>query len=366
MLKNLWQTPSFRSVIYILMAIVLGFFVPYLLLYLLDVRVLRPEQQFINAIWRGSVYSLFALGYALIFSILGLLNLAHSATFMWGAFIGLAAITEADLPLLFALPVGMIGGGLVGNAVDFIAFRPLRKRDAPRMAQLISSIGISIMLVNLASIVFGTSPTRFPTEKIEAVNIGGDNAELIEWQTGDFTLNIEPPFDPTVTIQMALGEHEVSVTALQIAVLITALALMFALQYLVFNTRLGQAMRTISFKPSIASLLGVDNGRIFALTFFMAGALAGASGVLYGLAFNTMTPQMGQSIALTGLTVIVIGGLGSIRGTFVGGFLIANAEILSIAAGYSWLSDVVVFSALFIALLVRPQGLLGEKKLDKV
>ncbi|MFP4323218.1 MAG: branched-chain amino acid ABC transporter permease [Anaerolineales bacterium] len=363
-MTRFWQDPGLRSAVYVLMAIVLGFLVPYLVLYLLDVRVLNPQQQFVNAVWRGSVYSLFALGYALVFSILGLLNLAHSAIFMWGAFLGLAAVTQADLPLLVALPAGMVGGGLVGWLVDFVAFRPLRQRNAPRIAQLISSIGVAIMLINLASIVFGTNTQRFPQDRIEAVQVPGD--QPVEWSAGEFSLLIEPPFDPTVRLEFIYGEEDVSITVLQIAILLTALVLMFALQYLVANTRLGQAMRTVAFNAKIASLLGVNNGQIVALTFFMAGALAGAAGVLHGLAFNSMTPYMGESIALTGLTVIVIGGLGSIRGTVVGGFLIANAEVITIAAGYSWLEDAVVFSALFIALLVRPQGLLGEQKVEKV
>jgi len=124
-------------------------------------------------------------------------------------------------------------------------------------------------------------------------------------------------------------------------------------------------MRVVAFNQRIASLMSINVGQIFSLTFFLAGALAGAAGVLWGLAFNSMTPSMGDSIALTGLTVIILGGLGSIRGTVVGGFLVANMEVISIAAGYSWLADVVVFTILFLTLLVRPQGILGEQALDK-
>lgn len=332
-----------RSLLVILAAIFLGFFIPYLLLTLFGIEIKKPEQHLVNAIWRGSVYSLFALGYALIFSILGLLNLAHSAVFMWGGFVGLMAVLKLDLPLWTALPIGMVGGGLISVGVDMVAFLPLRRRQAPRTAQLISSIGAAVILVNLSSIAFGTSPQRFPEESLASL-----------------------PIDATQSHELAFWGRSFVVTPLQIAILIIALLLMFFLQYLVNSTRTGRAMRVVAFSQTIASLLSINVGQIFSLTFFMAGVLAGAAGVLYGLAFNSMTPFMGEAISLTGLTVIVLGGLGSIRGTVVGGFLIANIEVLSIAAGYSWLADAMVFTVLFLMLLVRPQGLLGEQKVDKL
>jgi branched-chain amino acid transport system permease protein len=333
----------FDSLFYILAAIFIGFLLPLFLLNVLGIEIKKPEQHLINAIWRGSVYSLFALGYALIFSILGLLNLAHSSVFMWGSFLGLMVVKDADLPLWAALPAGMLGGGLVSVAVDWVAFRPLRQRNAPRTAQLISSIGASAILVNLASITFSTNSQRFPESSIEAL-----------------------PINATDPLRLTGAGLEVVVTPLQIGVLVIALLLMVALQYLVAQTQLGKEMRVVAFNQRTASLLGIHVGRVFMATFFLAGALAGAAGVLHGIAFNAITPFMGNNIALTGLTVIVLGGMGSIRGTVVGGFLIANIEVLSIAAGYSWLADAVVFTALFLMLLIRPQGLLGEAKLDKV
>lgn len=334
-----------RSLLYILAAMFLGFIIPYLILSGLGANIRTPQQQFANALWRGSVYSLFALGYALVFSILGLLNLAHSAVFMWGAFFGLAAVTKLDFPLWAALPVGMLGGGLISVLVDICAFWLLRLRKAPRTAQLISSIGAAVILVNLASIFFGTSPQRFPQAKIDALPINATASQVIQNE--------------------ALGIR-FTITPLQVMILITSLALMLFLQYLVANTKTGRAMRVVAFNPKVASLLSINVSRIFTLTFFLAGALAGAAGVLYGLAFNSMTPFMGEPLSLIGLTVIVLGGLGSIRGTVVGGFLIAHAQVLSVAAGYSWLQDVIVFTALFLTLLIRPQGLLGDQKLDKV
>ncbi len=284
-------------------------------------------QQIINAIWLGGVYSLFALGYALVFSVLGVLNLAHSAVFMWGAFIGLVAVTQLGLSIWLSIPVAMLGAGLIGILLDVVAFAPLRRRDAPRISQLISSIGAAILLVNIAQLQFGTQVQRFPAGTIPTQTIEG------------------LPF---------------RVTPIQIVILVVSLVLMALLQYLVMRTRLGQAMRAVAYNSRVAALLGINVTRIFRLTFFLAGALAGAAGVLFGLAYNSMTPFMGDPVALKGLTVIVLGGLGNITGAVVGGFVVAALEVFSIAAGGSNYRDAFVFTLLFLILLFRPQGLVGQ------
>ncbi len=289
-------------------------------------------QQIVNAIWLGGVYSLFALGYALIFSVLGVLNLAHSAVFMWGAFIGLTVVLKAALPVWIALPVAMIAAGGISLLLEAVAFAPLRRRNAPRISQLISSIGASILLVNVAQLIFGTSPQRFPKGSI--------------------------PTD-------ALEGLPFRVTPIQIVILVVSLILMALLQYLVMRTRVGQAMRAVAFNERVASLLGVNSAQIFQITFFLAGALAGAAGVLYGLAYNSMTPFMGDAVSLKGLTVIVLGGLGNIQGAVVGGFVVAALETFSIAAGGSNYRDAIVFALLFLILLFRPQGLVGQKTQDR-
>ncbi|HEX2905318.1 MAG TPA: branched-chain amino acid ABC transporter permease [Phototrophicaceae bacterium] len=284
-------------------------------------------QQIVNAIWLGGVYSLFALGYALVFSVLGVLNLAHSAVFMWGAFIGLVAVTQLNISVWLAIPLAMLGAGIISVLLDIVAFAPLRRRNAPRMSQLISSIGASILLVNFAQLVFGTQPRRFALGSIPTEPFAG-------WP--------------------------VRVTPIQIIILLVSVILMALLQYLVMRRRVGQAMRAVAFNQQVASLLGVNVGGIFRLTFFLAGALAGAAGVLYGLAYNTMTPFMGDAVALKGLTVIVLGGLGNIQGAVVGGFVVAALEVFSIAAGSSNYREAIVFTLLFFILLFRPQGLVGQ------
>ncbi|GIL12492.1 MAG: branched-chain amino acid ABC transporter permease [Chloroflexi bacterium] len=284
-------------------------------------------QQIVNAIWLGGVYSLFALGYALVFSVLGVLNLAHSAVFMWGAFIGLVAVTQLNVSVWAAIPLAMVVSGIISIVLDVVAFAPLRRRNAPRISQLISSIGAAILLVNIAQLIFGTQPQRFPLGSI--------------------------PSDP-------LEGLPVRITPIQIIILLVAVTLMAVLQYLVVRTRAGQAMRAVAFNQRVASLLGINSGNVFRMTFFLAGALAGAAGVLFGLAYNTITPFMGDSVALKGLTVIVLGGLGNIQGAVVGGFVVAALEVFSIAAGGSNYREAFVFTLLFLILLFRPQGLVGQ------
>ncbi len=293
---------------------------------------MNVPQQIINAVWLGGVYSLFALGYALVFSVLGVLNLAHSAVFMWGGFVGLMVVTQLHLSIWLAVPVAMVGAGIISLIVDAVAFAPLRRRNAPRISQLISSIGASVLLVSIAQLTFGTQPKRFPIGTIP-----NDTLEGLPFR----------------------------VTPIQIVIFIVSIILMVLLQYMVNRTRTGQAMRAVAFNERVASLLGIQTNNIFRLTFFLAGALAGAAGVLYGLAYNSMTPFMGDSVALKGLTVIVLGGLGNIQGAVIGGFVVAGLEVFSIAAGSSNYRDAIVFTLLFLILLFRPQGLVGEAEQNR-
>jgi branched-chain amino acid transport system permease protein len=236
-------------------------------------------------------------------------------------------VTQLGLSVWLSIPVAMLVSGLISLALDVIAFAPLRRRNAPRIAQLISSIGMSILLVNIAQILFGTQPRRFPAGSI--------------------------PTD-------ALEGLPFRITPIQIIILLISVGLMVLLQYLVLRTHTGSAMRAVAFNQRLASLLGINSGRVFQITFFLAGALAGAAGVLYGLAYNSMTPFMGDQVALKGLTVIVLGGLGNISGAVVGGFVVAAIEVFSISAGGSNYREAIVFALLFLMLLIRPQGLVGQ------
>lgn len=284
-------------------------------------------QQIINAIWLGAVYSLFALGYTLVFSVLGILNLAYPSLYMWGAFAGLVAVNVFKLPIWLALPVAMLFSGLMGIVLDWVAFRPLRKRNAPELAAVIASIGASIVLVNLAQGVFKAEVSRFPF--------------------GTFPVQVFE-FGP------------VSITLLQITILGISLAIMLLLRWLIRGTRQGQAMRAVAFNPSTAARLGIPVERVIMQTSFIAGALGGAAGVLLGLAFNSVSPFMGGPMNLKGLTVIILGGLGNIEGAVLGGFILAFSEVLSVAYLSSDLRDAVAFILLILILLFRPNGLLGR------
>ena len=293
---------------------------------------MNVPQQVINALSLGAVYSLFALGYALVFSVLGLLNLAHSAVFMWGAYLGWLSVVVFHLPLALALAVAIVGAGLLGIVLDRVAFFPLRRRNAPRISQLISSIGAAAVLVSLAQLSFGADPQNLPLEIV-----------------------------PNRAIAAVATSLALRVTPVQIITFVLALAMMGALALLIQRSKLGQAMRTIAFDQRIAALLGVPVDRVYMLTFFMAGASAGLAGMLYALSYNSITPFIGDSISLKGLTVIVLGGMGNIAGAVLGGFIIAGLEVFSIAVGGSNYRDALTFFLLFLILVVRPQGLLGSE-----
>ena len=290
-------------------------------------------QQTINALWLGSVYSLFALGYALVFSVLGVLNLAHSAVFMWGAYLGWFAATQMNLPLPLAGLIAVFGAGILGILLDLVAFAPLRKRDSPRIAQLISSMGVALILVRVAQIIFSAQPQFFPV-------------------------------DPRLS--QPIPNLIVKISAIQGATFVISILLMVILHLAIRYTRQGIAIRAISVDSQIAALFGVRVELYYRFVFFLSGALAGAAGILYGLAFNNVLPFMGDSIALKGLTVIVLGGLGNIQGAVIGGFMVAALEVASIALGGSTYRDAIIFLLLILVLVIRPQGILGTKTTKRV
>lgn len=283
-------------------------------------------QQLVNALWLGSVYALFALGYTLVFGVLDILNLAHGAVFMWGAFFGLLAVTQLGLPIWAALPVAMLGSGLLGIVLDRVAFRPLRKRNAPQLSAIISSIGASTILVSLAQGAFGAQVSRFP-------------------------------FDTLPSQVFTFGT--VRITLIQLIVFAASVLLMIALLLFMQRSRSGKAMRAVAYSGRISALLGINVDRIIVTTFFVSSALAGASGVFLGLAFSAISPFMGAPIELKGLTVIILGGLGNVPGAILAGFLLALTEVFGVAYVSSDFRDAIAFTVLILVLLFRPAGLLG-------
>ncbi len=289
-------------------------------------------QQLLNGLVVGSVYALFALGFTLIFGVHHILNLAHGAVFMIGAFIGLVAVTVLDLPFPAALVLASLAAGVVSLLLDWLAFRPLRRRDAPEFAAIVSSIGAGMILMNVAQRLSGTRVWRYPF--------------------GTF---------PVVVYTFA----DVRITLLQIVIVACVGAGVVGLGLHLFYTGFGRQIRAVAVSERTAMLLGVNPGFVYFQTFFISGALAGAAGVLIGIAFNSVHFLMGEPYMLRAFVVIVLGGLGSVAGAVVAGLLLGVVQTLTIGYLSSGLSDAIIFSLLFLALLVRPTGLFGTLRKDK-
>jgi len=285
------------------------------------------EQQLINALSLGSVYALFALGFTLVFGVLGVINLSHGAIFMLGSYAALLLVEQLALPLWLAMLTAMLAAGCLGLLIDFLVLRPLRKRNAPHLAPMIATIGVAIMLTNLAQGLFGAANQRFPVGTIP---------------------------EDSFTVK------DMHVTEVQIGIVLISFGLMVMLLAVMRRTQLGRALRAIAESPKAAYLLGVNVEGLFFLTSFTAAALGGAAGVLVGLSFNAISPFMGQPMLHKGIAVIILGGMGDIRGALIGGLFLGFAEVMTIAYISSDLRDAVAFGLLFLILLVRPSGMFGK------
>jgi branched-chain amino acid transport system permease protein len=300
-------------------------------------------QELVNGITTGALYALIALGFSMVYGVLKLLNFAHGDLYMVGAYIGFfviqffggAAHLSIPVPLLLAI-MFVLAGGLVGGlgvAIERFAYRPLR--DAPRIAPLITAIGISFFLENAALLLFGAQYRIYNT------------SEFISFSSG-----------------IRIGS--VSIDSVQITVVILGVVLMAGLRLLVNRTKLGKQMRAVAADREAAEMLGINVNFIIAATFFLGSALAGVAGVMAGLLFNQVTNTIGFIAGLKAFTAAVVGGIGSIPGAMLGGLLIGIAE--SFVTGYisSTYTNLIVFGLLIVVMLVRPSGLLGRVQLQKV
>ncbi|MGI9018481.1 MAG: branched-chain amino acid ABC transporter permease [Euzebya sp.] len=300
-------------------------------------------QLLINGLTLGSVYALIALGYSMVYGILKLLNFAHGEVYMVGAFIGYGVLTAAGGPDALILPVwlvvigmvvaAMLGSGVLGVVIERFAYRPLR--NSPRIAPLISALGVSFFLQASALLLFTARIRSYETPSFIDVGTG---------------LDIGPARISLVRM-LAIG---------------MAVVLMVALTVLVRRTKLGRAMRATAHDREAAAMMGVDVDRVIVATFFIGSALAGAAGVMVGLVFGRIFHLMGFVAGLKGFTAAVVGGIGNIPGAMLGGLLIGLAE--AFAAGYisSTFADLIVFALLIMVMLLRPSGLLGTPAVDKV
>lgn len=287
-------------------------------------------QQVANAIFQGAIYALFAVGYALIFGVLDVLNLAHAAIFMWGAMVAWWLLAVMHLPLPAALLLAVLFAGLLGVVLDRLAFAPLRRRGraGSHLSPLISSLAMATILEGLALGFFGADVQTYP---------------------------------PLALTSGVVRLGPIVANWLQLLVLVVAIVLMGLLQWLIRATRYGRAVRAIAENPLAARLLGVNVEVTIAQTFFLASALGGVAGVLYGLSFNSAVFNMGEPIELRGLAIIILGGMGSIPGAVVGGFALALVEVFSVSFLASQYRDAIAFAVLFLVLVLRPNGLFGRR-----
>ena len=284
-------------------------------------------QQLINGLMLGATYSLVAIGYTLIFGVLRLLHFAHGEVLMAGSFMGIYIILWTGLPLYITLPLAMILTGILGLIIDLLAIRPIRMDF--HLAPLLSTIGVTIILQNLAIKLFGGYGTKFP-DAITGVN----------WKIGPYTVSSE-----------------------KILILGISLFLMVILYFMISKTKMGRAMRAVAESHLTAGLLGVNVDRIVLLTFGIASALAGAAGVMVGISFHAVSPFIGLTFALKGLVVMLLGGLGNVVGAMIGGLILGVAEVLSIVLVPPEINvqDIFSFGIMILILIFKPEGLFGSR-----
>lgn len=287
-------------------------------------------QQLINGLSLGSIYALLALGYTMVYGIIQLINFAHGDIYMIGAFSGFYLATTLKLPFIPTLLLSMASSALIGIIIEKIAYKPLRK--SPRITLLITAIGVSLLLENGMRFLIGPEPKAFP--------------ELVE------------------TTKITIGS--IQITNIQILTLAISLILVVLLQFIVYKTKAGKAMRAASFDIEAATLMGVNVNSVVSLTFAIGSALAGAAGVLVALTWTSIDPYMGIMPGLKAFVAAVLGGIGIIPGALIGGLFMGLAETLTKAYISTRLSDAIAFSILIIVLLIKPTGLLGKKSREKV
>jgi branched-chain amino acid transport system permease protein len=302
-------------------------------------------QQLLNALFIGSIYALFAVGYTLVFGILDILNLAHSAVFMLGAAVTYSLVVNHGLPFWIACVLGVAVAGLMGLVIEHVCLRPLRRRHAPPIAALISTIGLALIIV--AAIEQGRPDTIFKFLWV-------DGANSVSFHTGVV---------PNPTWYVA----GLTLEASKVAIIPISIVLMLVLGYVMRYTQVGRGLRAVAENPRAARLMGLDVDRMISLTLIISSALGGLAGILFGVALGDISPYIGRDyVEVRGLAVIVLGGMGSIPGAVVGGYLLGLIEVLALVVLGSSASGGVAFAALFLMLVLRPQGLFGTQLRERI
>jgi len=294
-------------------------------------------QQLLNGITWGSIYALIALGYTMVYGVLRLINFAHGEVYMMGAMTGYytarwlgLATAPGVAGLALVLAVSMLACGLLGAVIERVAYRPLR--SAGRLAPLITAIGVSLLLQNTGQLVFGADPKFFPA---------------------------------LVRSEEIFRSGAIAISNIQLTVLVTAVVLMAALEYIVQRTRFGRAMRAVSYDAPAAALMGVPVDRVITGTFVLGSMLAAAAGILVGLSNPKIEPLMGLMPGLKAFVAAVLGGIGSVPGAMVGGLLLGVIETLVTGYLSSTYRDAIAFVILVVILLYRPTGIFGQPQTEK-
>ncbi|MEJ5300662.1 MAG: branched-chain amino acid ABC transporter permease [Thermodesulforhabdaceae bacterium] len=289
-------------------------------------------QQLINGITLGSLYGLVAIGYTMVYGILRLINFAHGDLLMVATYAVIYGIALFALPWYLSFPLAVMVTGLVGILLDKVAYKPLR--DAPRISLLISAIGASFLLENLALVVIGGVPKPFPRP---------------------------PLFDKVIDI------YDIKIQVLTIYTPITTILLLLGLLYIIYNTKVGKAMRAASRDFETTRLMGINLDRIIAITFLIGSSLAAVGGIMWAMKYPQVNPFMGIIPGIKAFIAAVLGGIGSITGAVIGGFVLGIGEVLIVAIfpGFAQYRDAFAFLVLILLLIFRPTGIMGEPIVDK-
>ena len=291
-------------------------------------------QQLLNGLSLGAIYALIALGYTMVYGVLRFINFAHSDVFMVGAFIGyyMGKLVPAGTIWggVLVLAVAMLGCALLGMTIERLAYRPLR--SAATLNVLITAIGVSLLLEYTGQVFFGAAPRTFPAIfPVKNFQVGG-----------------------------------LVISTNQLVVIAVAVLLMLGLQFIVYRTKMGTAMRAVSLNPKAAQLVGVNNDVVISFTFGLGSALAAAGGILYAINYPSIDPLMGVMPGLKAFVAAILGGIGNIPGAALGGLILGTVETFVSGSQWSTYKDAIAFALLIVILLFRPAGLLGKFTVEKV
>ena len=292
-------------------------------------------QQLVNGLTLGGVYALIAVGYTMVYGIIELINFAHGEIYMLGAFLAFTFVTMLNLPFPLAILLSVSCCALFGVILEFIAYRPLRK--APRLAALITAIGASLFLQNVALMIWGGRLKTYPKGTI-----------------------------PVIFKSALFYIDDVKVSLLQYDIITITIFLMFCLHILITQTKIGTAMRACAQDKTTAALMGINVNRVISFTFAVGSGLGAVAGIIVGVYYNAIFPMMGYTAGVKAFAAAVLGGIGNIPGAMFGGFVLGIAE--SYGAGYlsSGYRDGIAYAIMILVIIFRPSGILGRKTVVKV